>query len=75
MDYTRFRANLKDQLLAERVREREVQQRIRITDTEVEDLLAQQPRAKAGQGQTLNIAQILVSVPEGATRRRGGPAP
>jgi len=66
MDYPRFRSNLKDQILSERVREREVQQRIRITDAEVEDLLAQE-RARAGQSQVLNIAQILVTVPEAAS--------
>jgi peptidyl-prolyl cis-trans isomerase SurA len=66
IDYTRFRANLRDQILSERVREREVQQRIRVSDAEVEDFIDQQ-RAKAGTLQSLNIAQILVTVPEGAT--------
>jgi peptidyl-prolyl cis-trans isomerase SurA len=66
MDYGRFRSNLKDQILAERVREREVQQRIRITDSEVEDYL-ENLRATAAAMPTLNIAQILITVPEGAT--------
>lgn len=65
IDYGRFRNNLRDQILAERVREREVPQRIRISDAEVEDAIDAQ-RAKAGAGQVLNIAQILVTVPEGA---------
>lgn len=65
MDYGRFRSNLKDQILAERVREREVQQRIRITDSEIEDYL-EGLRAKAAATPTLNIAQILVTVPEDA---------
>lgn len=66
MDYGRFRTNLKDQILAERVREREVQQRIRITDSEVEDHL-ESLRAKAAAVPTLNIAQILITVPDDAT--------
>ena len=65
IDYGRFRNNLRDQILAERVREREVPQRIRISDAEVEDAIDAE-RAKAGAGQVLNIAQILVTVPEGA---------
>ena len=65
IDPTRFRANLKDQILTERVREREVQARIRITDSEVENLLEQQ-RDKSGRVQTLNLAQIMVTVPENA---------
>lgn len=63
--YSTFRNNVKDQLLVERVREREVNQRIRVTDAEVEALLEQR-RAASGRGGQLNIAQILVSVPEGA---------
>lgn len=61
LDYARFRANLRDQILIERVREREVYGRIRVSDEEVERFLAQQK----GNAE-LNIAQILVTVPEGA---------
>jgi peptidyl-prolyl cis-trans isomerase SurA len=65
VDYLRFRANLKDQILAERIREREVQARIRVLDAEVDALIAQQI-AKQGGGADMNIAQILVAVPDGA---------
>ncbi|MBN8487170.1 MAG: peptidylprolyl isomerase [Burkholderiales bacterium] len=65
MDYQRLRASLRDQMLADRVREREVPSRIRITDGEVEDYI-EAKRSQSGGSQTLNIAQILVSVPEGA---------
>ena len=66
IDLVRFRANLRDQLLVERTREREVFQRIRLTDSEVEDYLERQRRAAALDA-PLNLAQILVSVPEGAS--------
>lgn len=66
IDLVRFRANLRDQLLVERTREREVYQRIRITDSDVEDYLERQRRAAAAEA-PLNLAQILISVPEGAT--------
>lgn len=65
IDYTRFRSNLRDQMMAERVREREVINRIRITDAEIDSALAQRQSQAAGAAE-LNIAQILVSVPEGA---------
>jgi len=65
VDFGRFRNNVKDQLLVERVREREVQARIRITDAEIDAVLDKQ-RAQAGSSIEYNIAQILVSVPEGA---------
>jgi peptidyl-prolyl cis-trans isomerase SurA len=66
IDYGRFRNNVRDQLMVERVREREVQQRIRITDAEVDALLDKQ-RAQAGAAAEYNIAQILVGVPDGAS--------
>ena len=66
IDLVRFRANLRDQLLVERTREREVYQRIRITDSDVEDYLERQRRAAAADA-PLNLAQILISVPEGAS--------
>lgn len=66
IDLTRFRSNLRDQLLVERTREREVYQRIRITDAEVEAMVERQ-RAARGAEVELSLAQILVSVPEGAS--------
>lgn len=63
--YGTFRNNVKDQLLVERTREREVNQRIRISDADV-DALIEQRRAAAGNSAQLNIAQILVTVPDGA---------
>lgn len=66
IDYAAFRNNVRDGLMAERVREREVVSRIRIGDDEVEALL-QRRRAESGATGELNIAQILVPVPEGAS--------
>ncbi|QPF76245.1 molecular chaperone SurA [Roseateles sp. DAIF2] len=65
MDYKRFRDNLRDQMMTERVREREVQGRIRITDGEIDKYLEDKRKQNAG-GVQLNLAQILVPVAEGA---------
>lgn len=65
LDYVRFRNTLRDQILLERIREREVQSRIRINDADIEAWLAQQ-REKNGAATEYNIAQILLSVPENA---------
>ncbi len=65
IDYNRFRNNLRDQILVERMREREVQSRIRITDAEIDAEISRQ-MSEAG-GAQYNIAQILVAVPEGAS--------
>ena len=65
VSYGTFRNNVRDQLLVERVREREVNQRIRINNDDIDKLLDQR-RAASGNGPQLNIAQILITVPEGA---------
>ena len=64
--YATFRNNLRDQMMAERVREREVNTRIRISNDEIEAVLDERRKA-AGTATQLNIAQILVTVAEGAS--------
>jgi peptidyl-prolyl cis-trans isomerase SurA len=64
IDLPRFRANLRDQLLVERTREREVMARIRISDLEIDEYLQ---REREAQDRELEIAQIFVPVPEGAS--------
>ncbi|MFZ4651698.1 MAG: peptidylprolyl isomerase [Rubrivivax sp.] len=66
LDFTRYRANLRDQLMVERTREREVLQRIRVTDAEIDRYLEQQ-RTRSVAEASINLAQILVTVPEGAS--------
>jgi len=65
IDYARFRANLRDQMLIERIREREVYGRIKVPDADIERYLDQQRTASRGDAE-INLAQILVTVPEGA---------
>jgi peptidyl-prolyl cis-trans isomerase SurA len=66
IDYAKFRQNIKEQMLVERVREREVTSRIRISDADI-DALIEQRRAAAGAVTELGIAQILVSVSDSAS--------
>lgn len=64
-DYKSFRENLRDQMMTERVREREVQGRIKVSDAEV-DAYLDKKRAVLEQGGQINLAQVLVTVPDGA---------
>lgn len=64
-DYKSFRENLRDQMMTERVREREVQNRIRVSDAEI-DAFLDKKRAELAGGGMVNLAQVLVTVPEGA---------
>jgi len=65
MPYATFRNNLRDQMMAERVREREVNARIHISNEEV-DALVEKRRAAVGSEVQYNIDQILVTLPDGA---------
>ena len=65
IDFTRFRSNVRDQMLSERVREREVLGRIRINDAEIDAFLEQRREATRGADQ-FNIAQILIKAAEDA---------
>ncbi|MGY0197138.1 peptidylprolyl isomerase [Leptothrix sp. BB-4] len=65
-DYARFRDTVRDRMVLERVRERDVQARMRIVDADIENWLARE-REKAGAVNEYNIAQILIAVPENAT--------
>jgi peptidyl-prolyl cis-trans isomerase SurA len=65
--WTRFRADIRDELTLTRVREREVENRIRLTDQEVDQFIREQQQAPEAAEVELNLAQILVAVPERAT--------
>jgi peptidyl-prolyl cis-trans isomerase SurA len=66
IDYNFFRSTIRDQILVERVREREVVNRIRITDADIDAWLDKQRSGARGAAE-YNIAQVLVTVPEGAS--------
>lgn len=66
VEFPRFRNNLRDQLMIERTREREVYQRIRVSDADIDKVLDEQRSASAAEAE-INVAQILVTVPEGAS--------
>lgn len=60
-----FREQLRTQLTLSRLREREVEGRVRVSDLEVEQFLREQLKAQAAQvpGQ-LNLAMVLIAMPE-----------
>lgn len=66
LPYATFRNNVRDQMQVERAREHDVNALIKISTDEV-DALIDQRREAAGKVSQLNIAQILVTVPENAS--------
>lgn len=61
-----LRQQLRDQLTLARLREREVDARIRISDSEINQYLSEQTQGHASTPE-LHIAQILLALPEGAS--------
>ena len=64
---SQFREQLREQISLVRLREREVDSRLRVSDLEVEQFRREQEAGNELTNQEINIAQILVAVPEAAT--------
>jgi peptidyl-prolyl cis-trans isomerase SurA len=62
-----FRNNLRDQMMLSRVREREVGQRIKVSELDIDRYLLDQQRDSGGALADVNIAHILLALPEAAT--------
>lgn len=67
LDPSRFRAELRDQIALTRLREREVDARVKVSDLEVDQYLREQRSNSDLAGLELDLAQIMVEVPEAAT--------
>jgi peptidyl-prolyl cis-trans isomerase SurA len=65
VSFARFREDVRDDIIMTRLRDREVDSRIQITEAEVENFLAEQAGVEAGAIE-YNIAQILLRVPDNA---------
>ena len=67
MPFSQFRTQLKEQLMLTRLRERDVDSKVRISDLEVDQYLRDQQGSNDPASTEINLAQILVSVPDSAT--------
>lgn len=67
---TQFRNEIRDQILLTRLRDREMQTRVNVSDVEVEQFLREQAGAGTSVVSEINLAQVLVAVPEGATAQQ-----
>ena len=65
--YAKFREQIRDDILMQRIREREVDSKIQVSETEIDNYLAAEANNKATAKQELNLAHILVSIPDKAS--------
>ncbi|MEG0820612.1 MAG: peptidylprolyl isomerase [Burkholderiaceae bacterium] len=66
MSFARFRDEIRDEITTSRLREREVDSRIQIPESEVDAFMAEQAGV-TGDADEYRVAQVLLRVPEGAT--------
>jgi peptidyl-prolyl cis-trans isomerase SurA len=66
MTYPAFREEIRNEIMLQRLREHEVDNKIQISDAEVDTYLAAEQAAAAEQFE-VNVSQILVSIPQNAS--------
>ncbi len=65
-DFAIFRENIRQEIIINRLRQRQVDSRINVTDQAISDFLATQGAQGAGAGNEYHVAQILIGLPEAA---------
>lgn len=63
----RFREDLRNQLLQQRLREREVDGRVKVTDLDIDQYLRDEQKNTSAAATEINLGHVLVLVPENAT--------
>ena len=67
IDYTHFQSELRDELLVTRLRQRELEARVTVTEQDVDQFLRDQLASNDQSSLVLNLADILIAVPENAS--------
>ncbi len=67
--YSSFREDIRREIILQRLKEREVDNKVRVSESEVDNYLAAQNNANV-QHEELNLSQILIKVPENATQQQ-----
>jgi peptidyl-prolyl cis-trans isomerase SurA len=67
ISFTRFREDIRNEIMLQRLREREVEQKIQVSEGEIDNFLAEQKSVPASANVEYNLSHILVRVPENAS--------
>lgn len=67
ISYNQFRSELRDEIMISRLRQRELDSRVTVTEQNIDQFLREQQESTAQSAPEINLAQILVAVPENAT--------
>lgn len=66
MDFTAYRAQIHDQITIQQLLEREINNRVTVTDNEVNNFL-ENPQNRADMGVAYQLSHILIGIPESAS--------
>jgi peptidyl-prolyl cis-trans isomerase SurA len=69
VDFNKFREEIRTEILTSRLREREVDSKLVIGDNEIDNYINNQSK-QVGKGEELNLAHIMVVVPEQASAEK-----
>jgi peptidyl-prolyl cis-trans isomerase SurA len=70
LSFTQLRNDLRNELLLTRVRERELEARAKVSEQEIDQFLQGQDDGSGTNPLEINLAQVLVAVPENATQEQ-----
>ncbi len=70
VDANRLRSDLRNQILVQRVHEREVESRVQVSESDIDSYIREQGASTALSDLQLNLAHVLVLVPEGVPEAR-----
>ncbi|MFM7658636.1 MAG: peptidylprolyl isomerase [Burkholderiaceae bacterium] len=70
VSFARFREEIREEITLQRVREREVDNKLQISESEIDNFLSSTASRNVETQQELNISQILVRVPENASAQQ-----
>ncbi|OYY51536.1 MAG: molecular chaperone SurA, partial [Polaromonas sp. 35-63-240] len=65
--YSQFKSDLRDELMVSRLRQREIEPKAAVSELEIDQFLREQEGKAGASALELNLAQILVPVPENAS--------
>ena len=67
LSVSQFRAQLRDQIMLQRLRDRELAPRVQVSERDIDSYLQEQQGAQDVSKVDINLAHILIAVPENAT--------
>jgi peptidyl-prolyl cis-trans isomerase SurA len=70
VDVSRLRSDLRNQILVQRLREREVESRVQVSEADIDGYIREQNASTPLAELQLNLAHVLVLVPEGTAEAR-----